>query len=180
MTNKNYFPAAVLIICAIIAILYRQFIYLPLQSEIAALNAETKRIDAILKELEILQTRHPNFEEFVALTEERLAQMQELLPAEMDAEKFVAELYVLAADKKILIDSVRTGEISESDSVQRQTLNIQLEADYISLLNFVREILEGERLASLENFSVSSDGESNILNCNLEIIIFAANLETAE
>jgi len=67
------------------------------------------------------------------------------------------------------------GEISEIDSVQKQSVKIRLDADYISLSNFIREILDGERLASLKNFSISSDDESNILNCELEFIIFAAD-----
>lgn len=99
------------------------------------------------------------------------------MPAEMNAEKFIAALYTSAENKKILINSVQTGEISEKDSLQRQEIKIRLDADYISLLNFIREVIDGERLASLENFSIAKDGESNILNCELEFIIFAANVE---
>ena len=176
MSNKNFFPAITFIICATVAILYWQIIYIPIQNEISALNSETKRIETIESELANLTARHKNFEEIVALTEENLLQMQEFLPAEMNAEKFIAALYTSAENKKILINSVQAGEISEKDSVQRQKINIRLESDYISLLNFILEILEGERLASFENFSISSDGESNILNCELEFIIFAANL----
>lgn len=177
MSKKNFFPAIVFTICATIAILYWQLIYIPVQSEILSLAAESKRLETIEKELEILQARYKNFEEFVASTEEKLFQMQELLPAEMNAEKFIAALYTSAENKKILINSVQTGEISEKDSVQRQEIKIRLDADYISLLNFIREVIDGERLASLENFSIAKDGESNILNCELEFIIFAANVE---
>ena len=177
MSTKNFFPAIVFTICATVAILYWQLIYLPVQSEISNLAAESKRLETIEKELEILQARHKNFEEFVASTEEKLFQMQELLPAEMNAEKFIAALYTSAENKKILINSVQTGEISEKDSVQRQEIKINLDADYISLLNFIREVIDGDRLASLENFSIAKDGKSHILNCELEFIIFAANVE---
>ncbi len=180
MNNKKFFPAIIFIICATVAILYRQFIYIPVQAEIKNLNAEAKRLETIENELETLKAHHKNFEEFVASAEENLTQMQEYLPAELNAEKFIAELYTLAENKKILINSIQTGEISEKDSVQRQKINLQLEADYISLLNFIREILDGERLASLENFLITSDGESNILNCELEFIIFAADLNAAQ
>lgn len=143
------------------------------------LDAETKRLETIEKELEYLQTRYKNFEAVVELTAERLAQMQEYLPAEMNDEKFIGELYRLAENenKKILINSVQAGEISEKDSVQRQVIKIRLEADFISLLNFIREVIDGDRLASFENFSITSDGESNILDCELEFVIFSAQLE---
>lgn len=175
MSNKNFLPLLILIICATALFLYWQLIYIPVQAEIAKFDAETKKLQAAEKELNYLQTRYKNFEEIAELTTERLAAAQELLPAEMNDEKFVDALYTLAADKKILINSVQVGEISENDSVQKQSIKIRLDADYISLLNFIREILDGERLAKLENYSISSDGESNILNCELEFIIFAAN-----
>ena len=179
MDTKNLFPLIIFSICATVAILYWQLIYLPVQSEIVALNAETKRLETIERELQTLQTRYKNFEEFVASTEEKLLQMRELLPAETNAEKFIAALYTSAENKKILINSVQTGDISEKNSVQRQEIKIRLEADYISLLNFIREIVDGERLASFESFSISKDGDSNILTCELEFLIFAANI-TAE
>ena len=175
MNKKNFLPPLILIICATALFLYWQLIYIPVQSEIAKFDAETKKIQAAEKELTYLQTRYKNFEEIAELTAERLAAAQELLPAEMNAEKFIAALYTLAEDKKILINSVQVGEFLESDSVQKQSVKIRLDADYISLLNFIREILDGERLASLENYSITSDGESNILNCELEFIIFSAN-----
>lgn len=177
MKNKKILPSAIFAICATVATFYWQLIYLPVESEISRLNAETKRIETLENELNQLQTRYKNFESLVELTEERLKQMQEYLPAEMNAEKFIAELYNLAEDKKILINSVQAGEMSEKNSVQHQPLKIRLESDYISLLNFIREVLDGERLASFENFSISRDGDSNILNCELEFVIFSADLK---
>lgn len=176
MNRKNILPTAILAICATVAILYWQLIYLPLESEISRLDAETRKIEVLEKELNHLQTRYKNFEAVVELTEERLTQMQEYLPAEMNAEKFIADLYNLAEDKKILINSVQAGEVSEKNPVQRQQIKIRMESDYISLLNFIREVLDGERLASFESFSIARDGESNILNCEVEFVIFAANL----
>ena len=169
MSNKNFLPPIIFIICATTLFLYWQLIYIPVQAEITKFDAETKKFQAAEKELNYLQTRYKNFEEIAELTAEKL-------PAEMNDEKFIAALYTLATDKNILIKSVQVGEISENDSVQKQSIKIRLDADYISLLNFIREILDGERLASLESYSISSDGESNILNCELEFIIFAANL----
>ena len=121
-----------------------------------------------------MQARHGNFAEFVELTDERLNFAQEYLPAEIDDEKFIAELYEIAENRQMLIYSVQTGEIY-NDEIQRQSIKIRAEADFISLLNFIREILDGARLVSLENFSINSDGETNILDCELEFSIYAAN-----
>ncbi len=158
-----------------VAILYWQLIYLPVQAEISRLNAETKQIESAEMEIERLKARYGNLENLAERIEDQLEKMQEFLPAEMNDEKFVAELYKIAEDKKILITSVQVGEISEKDSVQKQSVKIRLESDYISLLNFIREILDGERLASFENFSLEREDDSNILNCELEFVIFSAN-----
>ena len=175
MLDKKFLPLIIFGICATVSFLYWQLIYIPIQAEISKFNAETKQIETLEKEIKILQTRYKNLEEIADSTAEKLALAQELLPAELNSEKFINALYNFAEDKKILINSVQMGEISEVDSVQRQSVKIRLDADYISFLNFIREILDGERLASLANFSISSNGESNILDCELEFIIFALN-----
>ena len=80
MNNKNILPLAVLAICATVAILYWQMIYLPVKAEISRLDAETKQIEIAESELKNLQARYGNLEELFELTQDRLAQMQEYLP----------------------------------------------------------------------------------------------------
>ena len=175
MNKRYFFPLATFIICATVAFLYWQLIYLPLESEIAMLNAKTKEFEVAEMELEKLKLRYGNLEDLLERTEEKLIQAQNLLPTEMNTEKFIAELYEVATNKKISITSVQTGEISENKSVQSQSIKIRLDSDYISLLNFIREITDGERLASLENFSIAREDNTNILNCEVEFLIFAKN-----
>lgn len=175
MNKSFYLPTIIFTTCAMVAILYWQLIYQPVQAEISRLDAETKQIETIESEIEILQARYGNIEDLAALTEERLFKMQKLLPNEINAEEFIAELYKIAEDKNILINSVQVGEISEKDSTQKQSVKIRLESNYISLLNFIREILDGERLVSFENFSITRADETSILNCELEFLIFAEN-----
>ena len=150
---------------------------MPVQAEISRLDAETTQIEIAEREIKNLHERYGDLEKLVESANESLAQMQEYLPAEMQAEKFVAELYALAEDKQILINSVQMGEISEKNSVQSQSVKIKLESDFISLLNFIREILDGTRLVSFENFSIAREDETNILNCELEFVIFSADVK---
>ncbi len=169
-------PLLTLLICATIGIFYWQLIYLPIQSEILKFKTETRQIQLIRAEISKLQTRHGNFDDFVEMNDERLALAQEYFPAEMDDEKFIAELYNLADAKNILIYSVQTGENSGGE-IQTQSIKIRAEAEYISLLNFIREVVDGARLVNFENFSIESDGKTNILDCEMEFSIFAANIE---
>lgn len=154
--------------------MFWRLVYLPTRSEISSLQMETRKLQLETAELLRLQARHKNLADFVELEDERLNIAQEYLPAEIDDEKFAAELYRLAEEHSVSVNAVSVGEISEAQ-VQRQTVRIRLAADFVSLLNFIREILDGERLVCLENFSLASDGATNILDCELEILIYAAN-----
>ncbi|MBQ7198427.1 MAG: hypothetical protein IJS29_04095, partial [Selenomonadaceae bacterium] len=58
----------------------------------------------------------------------------------------------------------------EDKKIIRQNIRLNIAADYFSTLNFLREILNGSRLATLEKISLES-GE-NILNGELELSIF--------
>lgn len=167
--REKSFLLAVLGICATAAVLFWLLVYAPVKAEISAMNLETQRLQMQTRELETLQARYGNLEDFAEKADERLTLAQDFLPTNVDDEKFVDGLYKIAAGKKILINSVQVGEI-QGDEIQRQSVRVRLDADYISLLNFIREVLDGGRLVALESFSLEGSG---ILNCELEFFIFA-------
>ncbi|MBO4400625.1 MAG: type 4a pilus biogenesis protein PilO [Selenomonadaceae bacterium] len=168
MREKSFLPT-VFGTCAAAAVLFWLLVYTPLKAEISAMRLETQQLQLQARELETLHARYGNLVDFAEKVDERLILAQEFLPAKLDDEKFIESLYQIAGGKKILINSVQVGEISEGD-VQRQSVRVQLDADYISLLNFIREVLDGGRLVTLENFSLEGSG---VLNCELEFYIFA-------
>lgn len=167
--REKFFLPTTLAICATAAVLFWLLVYAPAQAEISAMKLETRRLQMQTRELENLQAHYGNLEDFAEIVDERFSLAQEFLPTNVDDEKFVDELYRIAEGKKILINSVQVGEIQE-DEIQRQSVRVRLDADYISLLNFIREVLDGGRLVTLENFSVEGSG---ILSCELEFFIFA-------
>lgn len=171
MREKIPLPALVLVACVAAGILYWRLIFVPVEAEISAMRLETRRLEVQLRELEEFKARWGDLEEAVAASEERLALMREYLPPEMDSEKFLSTVYALADARKIFINSVQAGEIS-GDTVQRQTIKIRFEGRYIPLLNFIREILDGGRLARLDGYTIQRDG--NILTGELNFSIFAA------
>ena len=99
--------------------------------------------------------------------------MRNFLPEALKEEKFIDELYRTADSLDVRIISIRAGEINSAEEIQSQVVSVNLEADYISLVNFIREILDGERLASLEKISVEKSSAKN-LSCALSFKIFAA------
>lgn len=174
MRGKNFLP--IIIICgglSAIFILWK-FFYVPIQSEILQMQLETKKILAVEQELKILQSRHKDFSEFVELNGERLNELGKLLPQNSNQEKFSAEIYKLAEKNKIAVTSLQVGEkISDDEkNLSRQSVKIKLEGKYISILNLIREIEDGERFAKLENISLENV-EGNLISSEAEFFIFS-------
>lgn len=171
--NEKFFLPITLAICVLVSFGWYQFIYEPARSEILSMELETRRLHGVKQEISELKARHGNLAAFVAAKELQLDRARIFLPPTLAQEEFIDGLYRAADFSKARIISVHTGEEIQDKDVQAQVLEVKAEADYISLLNFIRMTLDGERLATLEKFSVDSV-EGNILSCSLSFKIFAA------
>ena len=153
------------------AALYK-FIYEPAQREILNMELETRRLREVEREIADLKARHGNLAAFVTEKELQLDEAQNFLPATLEQEKFIDELYRTAELHGVKIASIRSGEVTSSEEFQAQVVSMNLEADYISLLNFIREVLDGDRLTTLEEISLESSG-GKIISCDVDFKIFA-------
>ena len=177
MNREKFYPATTLAICFVVAIFFVILIYIPMQGAISSIQLETRRLNDVVGKLNELKKRHGDIENFLALTEKNLYETQEFLPTESAQDFFVAELYKIAEKNNVLINSVQIGELEavdendEDKKIFRQNIRLNVAADYISTLNFLREILDGNRLVVLENLSLNS-GE-NILTGEMELSIFS-------
>ena len=173
MRDKNFLPLIVFALIIILSFGWWQFIYEPTQREILAMKLETRRLHEVERELLELKARHEDLAAFVEAKELELDAAKKFLPTTPAQEKFIDELYRAADFHRARIISVQTDDATE-ETIQAQVVNVKLEADYISLLNFLRAILDGERLTSLERFSVEHVVD-RILSCELSFKIFATS-----
>ena len=171
MQDKKFQPSVIFALIIIIAFGWYQFIYEPARREILAMELETRRLRDIEREINKLKTRHEDLSAFVETKELELDAAKNFLPSTLEQDKFIDELYKAADFNRVQIISVQAGETT-SKTVQAQVISVKLEADYIALLNFIREIIDGGRLTSLERFSIES-AEGKILSCELSFKIFA-------
>ena len=177
MNNEKFLPVITIFVCCVIAFIFTITIYSPLKNAISSMQLQARRLQAVERDLDKFKKSHGDIEKFFNLTENRLVEAREFLPAESSQDDFVAELYKIAEKNNVFINSVQIGEIQavEQNSENnknffRQSINVKFDADYISTLKFLREILNGNRLITLDNISLES-GE-NVLNGNIEISIF--------
>lgn len=177
MNREKFLPIIAILFCCFVAILFVNLIYAPLKSETASKQMQVRKFQAVEKNLDEFKKRHGDLEKFFTLTESRLSDARNFLPAESMQDVFVAELYKVAEKNNVIVNSIQIGEIQtvEQNSENnknffRQTVTVKFEADYISTLKFLREILNGNRLTTLENISLESG--ANNLSGNMELSIF--------
>jgi len=171
MRDKFFLPVT-LLTCGIIFLCWYNFFYETAQREIANIEMETRRLREVEREILKLKARHENLTTLVEIKEQQLDAARNFLPSTLEQDKFIDGLYRAAELCGAQLISVQTGEEFSAEEVQTQIVTVKLEADYISLLNFIRETLDDGRLTSLEKFSVNSAGDK-ILSCELSFKIFA-------
>lgn len=168
--REKFFLPTTLVICAAIFFVWHQFFYTAIQREILSAELETRRLREVERELAELRTRHKSLAALAAVKESELDAARKFLPATLAQDSFVEDLYRAADFCRVSLSAVAAGEVISADDFQAQFVTVKLEANYISLLNFLREILDGGRLVSLEKFSVTG---SKVLECELTFKIFA-------
>ena len=172
MPDKRFLLPLTVVACVLCFFVLQEFFWEPAQREILNMQLETRRLREVEREISELKTRHGNLSALVAQKERELDAAREFLPSELNAEKFVDALYQSAQAQRAEIISVQAGDI-DGEELQSQIVAVKLEADYVSLLNFLREIVDGKRLAVLETVSIDGTG-GKILSCELTFRIFAA------
>ena len=152
---------------------WHQFFFEPVQREILNTELETRRLREIEREILELKTRYGNLATLVEEKDSESDAAKNFLPPTLMQDKFIDELYRSADAQKVRLVSVQADETVSAEKISAQFVSVNLESNYVSLLNFIRKIVDGERLARLENFSITS-AENEIVSAELRFKIFAA------
>lgn len=174
MNDKRFLPVIILIAGIVLSFLIYQFVHEPARREILNMEMETRRLHELEKEILALQERHENLAAFVEEKRLEVEAAKKFLPSKLMQDEFIDEIYRAAEFQRARIISVRAGEVNSEEKFQSQVVSVKLESRYISLINFTREILDGERLVRLENFSATKAGRG-IVSCELSFKIFATD-----
>ena len=176
MKRKFYFKCGLLAVCLFFATLYLWTVHEDWQRENLSLEIELKRLQVEEKILSDFEERQRKVPRLAELSEENLISARELLPLEMEQESFTDELYRAAEKNSLVIKSVQVGEVLQIDkkNFYKQAVKVEFEAEYVPLLNFLREIADGKRFSTLKNISI--DGKEKILSCTAEFFIYAEKI----
>ena len=171
--DEKKFLSAIIFALILAAVAWHQFLYEPAQRETLSMELEARRLREVEREILELKARHEKFSAFVEAKELELDAAKKFLPTTLSADKFIDELYRAADFYRVRIAAVQVDEKSSAEKIQSQVVSLNVETNYVSLLNFIRAVLDGERLTRLENFSAVSAG-NGIISCALSFEIFAA------
>lgn len=172
MPDKRFLPLVTLAVCVLCFFALNEFVFEPARRDILNMQLETRRLREVEREVLALKARHGDLTAAVAQKERELDAAREFLPVELEQDKFIDALYRTAENQRAQIISVQAGDV-EGDELQSQTVTVKLESQYVSLLNFAREIVDGKRFAVLEKASIDGTGDK-FLSCELTFRIFAA------
>lgn len=172
--NDKFFLPATLAICVLVFAAWYQFVYEPSRAVILNMELETRRLHEVEREISELKARHGDLAALVEVKALQLDESRIFLPSTLAQDEFIDALYRAADDCQARIISVRADEVNSSKEIQSLVVNVRAESDYISLLNFIRKTLDGERLTRLKRFS-STRTSDNLLQCELSFTIFATS-----
>ena len=171
MPDRKFLPPIIFALTIILLVGWYVFFYEPTQREILNMELETRRLSEVAREISDIKARHGDLSAFVLEKEMQLDEARIFLPATLAQDKFVDELYKTAELCGAKITSISTSEATSAEEIQAQVVSVNLEADYISLMNFIRGVIDGERLTTLDEISIERSG--GILSCDLDFKIFA-------
>ena len=172
MDDKKFLPA-IIFVMIIFSFGWYKFLYEPMQRETLSMELEARRLREVEREILELKARHENLSAFVEAKELELDAARKFLPTTLTADKFIDELYRAADFYRVRITAVQVDEKSSAENFQSQVVSLNVETNYVSLLNFIREVLDGERLTRLEKFSATS-ADNGIISCAMSFEIFDA------
>ena len=181
MESKENFSVAAIIFLLIATIIYF-FLYSPFKSKISDMREETNRLNETKQSVEKFYNAEDP-EKIFESTEENISAARESIPKDITSDEVVSEIYSLAKSCGVQINSVQLSEITQSeytkenfsDKIFQQAIYVKGESKYISLMNFMKKISDGDRLAVLRNISLKMM-KNNFVSYELTVEIYSGEI----
>lgn len=101
----------------------------------------------------------------------RQQQADAALPDDLALSRLLADLQQAALQHGVMLTGVSPGKVQREEELLRQPVQVRCEADYFSLLSFLKQLDAEERFLQLEQVKIQSTGGR--LSCELTLAAFA-------
>ena len=167
--------AATLAICILSAMAYWHFYHEPLERELLQMELSRQQISKQAVDIINFKNKNGDLDDVMVALDEQYEELERALPPKLFQGEFINYLQSTALTHQIQLKALTPGTVARDEnlSVMRLPLRAQVECTYFKLLDFLKALEASERLIQIENFTVKSKGDGEILICELELILFS-------
>lgn len=142
-----------LIVFGFCSIFYIYFIT-PVQTEVAALEAEIQTLTIEVQKGQIVQARLPEFKEEIRRQQEKLTTLRQILPGEKETAEIIRKVQELAVQSNLKIRSFTPQKTVRNDFYEDWPILISLEGNYDNLGLFFERVGQFTRIINVDNITV--------------------------
>ena len=164
---------ATLLLCVSSIAGYYFFVHRPFEVEIFRLELERRK--AVRQSVDIINFKnlHGDLEEVLVDLDQQRDDLERALPTQLSQGDFINYIQSTALTNQIRGVPTR----DENLPITRLPIRVRVECTYFKLLDFLKTLEGSERLIDIENFKATSTGDGTQLICELELTIFAAEMD---
>ena len=168
---------ATILLCMSMIAAYRLLYHLPLEREILQLGLERQQTAQQIINVLNFKNEYGSLDEYMRELEERRFVVDRALPPQLEQGEFINYIQRTALANQVRLISLTPGAVEnvEDDAlpILRLPLRLKIECDYFKLLDFLKALEDGERFINIEQFDVSRKDDGELLDCELDVILFA-------
>ncbi len=176
--GRKIFLSTVLLCLAAVAayfFLYHQ----PLERKILQLELDRRKAAQQSVDIINFKNRHGDLSKLMLDLNEQRNDLERALPPQLSQGEFINYMQstALAHQIRLLEITPNTPTRDEALPITRLPIRVHIECTYFELLDFLKALEQSERFIDIKNFKATSTSEGARLNCELELMIFAAEIE---
>lgn len=146
------YAAVILGLCGV----FYAYMIVPLRTELESLEGRIQTLGAEIAAGRIVQARLPEIKQKVALQEETLSRLREILPEEKETAEIIRRVQEVAVQSNLRIRSFSPQRTVRKEFYEDWPILIALEGNYDNLGRFFEEVGQFTRIVNVDNINIRS------------------------
>jgi type IV pilus assembly protein PilO len=168
------------VLCGLIGGLFFYFMYLPQQKQLDKLNADLETAQRQYNEKKAIADNLQTFQEEVRRLNEKLAQALTKLPSTTEIDKILIDVPNLAKEEELVVATFRPGKEGPKGFYAEIPLTLQVQGGYNRIAKFLEKVGKLNRIISIGNISLSTQGKATAVDAKLNADISALTYKFVE
>lgn len=139
------------------------FVIVPQQQELALLEQELERERIEVRTVENFLQQHPEPEAYKKQIDAEMQQLQQQIPNAADISGFLKNVNQYAQANGVKITQIKTGATFTIGNYRKLPLEITTNGNYVSNMNFLRQVEAGARFVVIDKSSLTNTAETGLV-----------------